>query len=178
MQTFLPWPDFAASAVALDTRRLGKQRVEGLQIVRALTWPVYGWKHHPAVLMWRGFEEALGSYCVEICAEWTRRGHRDTCEVKIMADLAAANVHVPARTQRQLARAGQLPSWLGDDDLHRSHRSALLRKDSEWYRRQFGDVPPDLPYVWPIRRATDVGPGQSAPLGGRGAATNRRPANP
>ncbi|HSR28205.1 MAG TPA: cytoplasmic protein, partial [Actinomycetes bacterium] len=27
MQTFLPFPDFAASARSLDQRRLGKQRV-------------------------------------------------------------------------------------------------------------------------------------------------------
>jgi len=34
MQTFLPYPDFAASSAVLDDRRLGKQRVEALQIVR------------------------------------------------------------------------------------------------------------------------------------------------
>lgn len=38
MQTFVPFPDFARSAAVLDDKRLGKQRVEVLQIVRALTW--------------------------------------------------------------------------------------------------------------------------------------------
>jgi hypothetical protein len=42
LQTFLPYPDFAASAQALDQRRLGKQRVEALQVLRALTTPGYG----------------------------------------------------------------------------------------------------------------------------------------
>jgi hypothetical protein len=40
VQTFLPYPDFAASAAsaaALDSKRLGKQRVEALQVLRALT---------------------------------------------------------------------------------------------------------------------------------------------
>ena len=37
MQTFLHEPDFARNARALDSRRLGKQRVEALQILRALT---------------------------------------------------------------------------------------------------------------------------------------------
>jgi hypothetical protein len=47
-----------------------------------------------------------------------------------------------------------LPSWLGDDALHRSHRSALLRKDHGHYGDQFGDEDPNLPYVWPVRRST------------------------
>lgn len=152
MQTFLPYADFAESARALDDRRLGKQRVEVLQIVRALTRPTYGWKHHPAVLMWEGHEEALGAYAVAVCREWCRRGHADTCEVKILDDLGEAGVPVPPRTQAELADAGALPPWLGDEALHRSHRSSLLGKDPEWYRPRFDDVPADLPYVWPVRR--------------------------
>ncbi len=62
MQTFLPYPDFEASARVLDDRRLGKQRVEALQVLRALTRAQYGWKHHPAVRMWAGHEEALAAY--------------------------------------------------------------------------------------------------------------------
>lgn len=158
MQTFLPYPDFAESARALDQRRLGKQRVEAMQIVRALTRPAYGWKHHPAVLMWQGYEEALGSYAVEICREWRRRGHADTCEVKIFDDLAAAAVPIPPRSQRQLDAARALPDWIGNDDVHRSHRSALLRKDPEWYGTKFSDVPDDLDYVWPVRRVDRAHP--------------------
>jgi hypothetical protein len=150
MQTFLPFPDFAASAAALDDRRLGKQRVEAMQVLRAIVRPVYGWKHHPAVRMWRGFEEALGAYGVAVCREWCRRGHADTCAVKLLDDLRDAGVRSPPRSQAQLARAGGLPPWLGNEDLHRSHRSALLRKDPSWYGPRFGDDPPDLPYVWPV----------------------------
>ena len=89
MQTFLPYPDFAASARVLDNVRLGKQRVEAMQILRALTRTPYGWKHHPAVKMWCRFEEALGAYGYAVCAEWTARGFADTCEVKIGEDLRA-----------------------------------------------------------------------------------------
>ncbi len=39
MQTFTPYADFDASVQALDQKRLGKQRVEVIQIVRALTVP-------------------------------------------------------------------------------------------------------------------------------------------
>ena len=151
MQTFLPYPDFDASARALDSRRLGKQRVEAMQVLRALTRPVYGWKHHPVVLMWAGYEEALGAYALAVCREWSRRGHADTCAAKILDDLAEAEVPTPPRPQVELARAGALPPWLGDEELHRSHRSALLRKDPAWYAGCF-DEPDDLPYVWPVRR--------------------------
>jgi hypothetical protein len=149
VQTFLPYPSFEETARVLDTRRLGKQRVETLQIVRALTRPDNGWRHHPAVRMWRGYEEALGAYGAVICGEWRRRGFADTCGVKIMDDLAAAGMAVPVRTELELREAGKLPPWLGDEGLHRSHQSALVRKDPEFYGPQFGDVPADLPYVWP-----------------------------
>src|SRR3954470_18599534 len=54
MQTFLPVADFTDSARLLDTARLGKQRVETLQVLRALELPDYGWATHPVVRMWRG----------------------------------------------------------------------------------------------------------------------------
>ena len=37
MQTFLPYPAFDLSAQVLDRQRLGKQRVETLQVLKALT---------------------------------------------------------------------------------------------------------------------------------------------
>lgn len=60
MRTFLPYPDLRASCVVLDDKRLGKQRVETSQILRALTWPRFAWKNHPAVRMWRGFVPGAG----------------------------------------------------------------------------------------------------------------------
>jgi hypothetical protein len=155
MQTFLPYPDFEASARALDDRRLGKQRVEAMQVLRALTRPVYGWKRHPAVLMWRGYEEALGAYGLTVCREWCRRGFSDTCARTILDDLAAAGVPTPPRSQPELAAAEALPPWLGEDALHRSHRSALLRKNPGWYRSRFPHDSLHLPYHWPVRQAAE-----------------------
>ena len=150
MQTFLPHPDFEASARALDRKRLGKQRVETIQVVRALTVPGYGWANHPAALMWRGFEEALGRYGFACCEVWLDLGFGDTCAATIAADLRTAGIPV-VRSQAELAEAGALPPWLGDADLHLSHQSALVRKDPDHYRPLFPDVPDDLPYVWPVR---------------------------
>ena len=151
MQTFLPFPGFARSAAALDDRRLGKQRVEALQVVRALTWETYGWKHHPAVRMWAGRVEALGRYGYTICAEWVRRGYADTCAVSIAADLDSAGVST-VRTEAELLTAGEMPAWLGDERVHGSHRAALVRKDPEHYRAQFPDADPADPYHWPVAK--------------------------
>ena len=150
MQTFLPYPDFERSARALDVKRLGKQRVEVIQIVRALTRPGYAWGNHPAVLMWKGFEEALARYGVTCCEVWLESGFGDTCAATIVADVRAAGV-ATLRTQPELAAVGDLPPWLGDAELHRSHQSSLVRKDPAFYGSLFPGVPDDMEYVWPVR---------------------------
>lgn len=144
MQTFLPYDDFVASATVLDDRRLGKQRVEAYQILRALTWPAYGWKNHPATRMWRGFTPALVRYGLDVCDAWEARGRADATRTALLAFTGGT-----APTLDGLRRTGQLPPWLGDEALHVSHRSALLRKDPEHYRRFFPTEPDDLEYVWP-----------------------------
>lgn len=149
MQTFLPYPDFARSAAVLDARRLGKQRVEALQVLRGLTVPGYGWRHHPAVRMWAGYEEALVRYGLEVCRTWCEGGRRDTCAGSLLAGFATGVGDGPVRDQAALARAGELPPWLGDAAFHRSHQAALIRKDPARYAERFPGVPEALPYVWP-----------------------------
>ena len=140
MQTFLPYPSFSESATVLDRARLGKQRVENLQIMKALTLPGYGWRNHPAVKMWRGHECELMDYQNAICDEWVARGYADTCRDKTFA------VH---RDTDDTDHAEARPDWLGDPTFHLSHRSNLIRKDATRYGLFWPDVPADLPYVWP-----------------------------
>jgi hypothetical protein len=129
----------------LDDLRLGKQRVETMQVLRALVYPSYrGWKNHPATRMWRGFTAALVAYGLEVCAEWTRRGRADAVRAALLEFTGGVAPDV-----RVLRRSGALPPWLGWEPVHVSHRSALVRKDPEHYRGYFPDVPDDLPYVWP-----------------------------
>ena len=144
MQTFLPYPEPRASAAVLDDRRLGKQRVETFQALRALTWPRYGWKHHPVVRMWRGFVPALVSYGLVCVDEWRARGRADATRAALLEFTGGAEPDWD-----ELHDAGAVPPWVGDEALHLSHRSALVRKEPEHYRPIFGDVPDDLPYVWP-----------------------------
>ncbi len=149
MQTFLPFSGFRDSAAVLDTRRLGKQRVETIQVLRALIVPGYGWRHHPAAAMWAGYEEALVRYGLEVCSVWCEQGRADTCAATLVGDLLRGTGLASVRTQIALSEAGELPPWLGDPAFHRSHQAALVRKDPAHYRVFFPDVPDDLPYVWP-----------------------------
>src|SRR5690606_39383694 len=114
MQTFLPYPDFDASALVLDRRRLGKQRVEALQVLRGLTVPGYGWRRHPAVRMWTGYEEALVRYGLEICRVWRDRGHQDSCAAKLGGGPPAVRPGEPGRGQPGLAGAGERPPGRGN----------------------------------------------------------------
>jgi hypothetical protein len=145
MQTFLPYRDFTRSSQVLDSPRLGKQRVETLQVLRALELGEYGWRSHPVVKMWRGRTAALVLYGLENVRAWRERGHADSTYDMIL-EFAP---QVGTATQADLAAEGLLPSWLGDGRVHVSHRSALVRKDPDVYRPVFGDVPDDLPYHWP-----------------------------
>jgi hypothetical protein len=145
VQTFLPYEDFGRSAEVLDIPRLGKQRVETLQVLRALELGDYGWQGHPVVRMWRGRTPALVAYGLAVVRAWTALGHADSTH-QLIAEFAP---EAEALTQPDLEARGLLPSWLGDERLHLSHRSALVRKDPAFYRPLFGDVPDDLPYYWP-----------------------------
>lgn len=133
MQTFLPYADFYESASVLDYRRLGKQRVEGMQLIKAIEQgSSYGWYNHPCTQMWLNNLDALKEYTNSMIDEWVARGYKNTM----------AYYHVPDSFDE--------PFWLGFDDLHISHQSNLIRKLPDFYRPVFGnDVPDNLEYLWP-----------------------------
>lgn len=139
MQTFLPYSDFEASAKCLDNKRLGKQRVEGYQILKCLlnTSEKRGWINHPAVKMWKGYEQALIRYTRAICQEWINKGFKDTVLQKIYNIIQDNTNYVN-------------PWWLGDERLHSSHRSKLLSKDFYHYKQFNWKENSSLPYFWPV----------------------------
>ena len=164
MQTFLPYSNFHLTAEVLDRKRLGKQRVEALQILRVLHTGPYicsecresfpndpccggmgkpiktPWYNHPAVQMWKGYENGLLLYLREIYREWTRLGYKDTCWEKAQ-QLGYSCEHTVL-----------LPDFIGSESFHLSHQSNLLRKYPEHYGQFFMGIPSDLPYVWPTKQ--------------------------
>lgn len=140
IQTFLPYPNFSECAQVLDNKRLGKQRVEAYQILRVLAGMTKGWRNHPAVLMWCGHEDSLIEYGQAICDEWISRGYKDTLRQKI-TDMGKYFPESCSGSKRE-------PIWLGEERLHTSHKSNLLRKDINYYSVYFSGIPSDLPYFW------------------------------
>lgn len=145
MQTFLPYSSFKRSASVLDRARLGKQRVETLQIMRALAGVgTSSWANHPATKMWKGYECWLMSYQFAVVNEWLSRGYKDTC-------LAKTRI---AHTELHHSRPVSLPPpppWLGNPDFHLAHQSNLIRKSPSHYQAFFPEVGPELEYVWPTK---------------------------
>lgn len=140
----MPEPSYAKSAEALDRLRLGKQRLEVMQLLGVLAGAKKGWRNHPASLMWEGHASALAAYGVAVCDEWTSRGYKDTCKAQIEA------LHEgPVPAEEELAAAGLLPAWHGDEAFHRSHQAHLVRKDPDVYRGRYPDVPENLELLWP-----------------------------
>lgn len=142
VQTFLPYPDFHLSAQVLDPLRLGKQRVEAMQVLNALGRTTGGWLNHPAVRMWRGYEDALVLYALAMCDTWRALGRADTVREQMLE-------RCPGGEPPAVSRVA-FPTWLGDEAFHRSHQSNLVRKDPAYYAPRFPGVPSDLPYVWPV----------------------------
>jgi hypothetical protein len=129
MQTFLPYADFRKSLESLDYRRLGKQRVEALQIVNALEGRSKGWVNHPATRMWAPYLDALKHYHNIAINVWVEKGYRNTMKHFI----------VPEKYFQ--------PHFLGNYEFHLSHRSNLFHKspaDYPQFEMEF------IPYVWPI----------------------------
>lgn len=139
MQTFLPYDDFEKSAKCLDYKRLNKQRVEARQIIKLLEKYDQGedisklpWGNHPAVRMWIGHTLALKVYYNEIVKEWINRGYNNNMELYSV--------------DRGITYT--LPNWLGDDDFHNRHKSKLLQKDYDFYKKFEWNVEDDLEYRW------------------------------
>lgn len=143
MQTFLPHADFVKSAQCLDRARLGKQRVEAATLLQIEQGMQSGWSRHPCSRMWRGHGFWLAVYGLSMCVEWRARGYRD--------NLTAEFERYLSKTDHSAA-----PPWLGDERLHASHRSNLLRKMPEHYGALGWTESSDLPYFWPTPKQKEL----------------------
>ena len=131
MQTFLPYPDFRKSLQTLDYRRLGKQRVEAMQLVKAIYIEDYGWRKHPCCKMRMDYPEALQLYHDIAIDEWIKRGYNNNMPLFRVKESEVT-----------------MPHWLGNEQLHASHRSNLLAKDFGHYGGFGWDESDDIPYYW------------------------------
>ena len=144
MQTFLPLENFEESAKVLDYRRLGKQRIEAIFLLKSLTkeYDKKGWINHPARLMWVGSAGTLYDYTKAVCLEWRNRKYKDTVLDKLI-ELGNRNPEIFEENKK--------PWFIGYQLFHDSHKSNLLRKNLEHYSKFGWDVGPNLEYFWPSK---------------------------
>ena len=132
MQVFLPYPDVQKSVESLDYKRLGKQRLECSQLMKAVHDPKGGWHNHPAAVMFRGHTGLLAMYHDAAIKEWVRRGYQNTMSTY------------------DVVGSVKYPWWWGSAHFHLSHQDNLIRKDEEHYRPLFGPPWTRLGhYYWP-----------------------------
>jgi hypothetical protein len=130
MQTFLPYPNFKKSLACLDNKRLGKQRVEALQLYNDK------YTNHPCYTMWADHKDALALY-INICLdEWEERGFKNSLVSKIKINKSIMNIIIP--------------DWVNDPRLNVSHQANLLDKDYEFYKKYNWNVKPHSGYWWPV----------------------------
>lgn len=141
MQTFLPYPNFVDSARCLDFLRLNCQIKETKQILDIILNNKKAWANHPAVNMWRGYELALFCYG-EDCASVAKEYGIATTKWKEFSQ----KIYEVVKEQKPI-----LPKWLGHEQLHSSHRAALLKKNPQWYRGQKWTETPKIDYFWPTK---------------------------
>lgn len=162
MQTFLPYVNFVRTAQVLDKKRLFKQAVENIHIIGTLLGlpkrdgtPRVGYRNHPVIKMWEGFEQYLIYYHAAILNECLKRGIKTTIpfperdyenDTLTYFQIINDRLHPVEVNPNHTLR----PFWLGNPKLHMSHQSNLIRKDPTYYRSIFGDeISSTFPYWYP-----------------------------
>jgi hypothetical protein len=147
MQTFVPFDNFKDSAAVLDNKRLNKQLLEGRQIYKILAsgQTSGAWVNHPAVKMWRGYDNALFDYLRVIKDECLYRNIQTQKNWNALTEMYEWNWN--------RGNSIVMPPWWGDNKVHQSHRNNLYRKDPEHYREFLNDkfvaCCEKCNYVWP-----------------------------
>ena len=148
MQTFLPYEDFYKSLDCLDSKRLGKQRVEAFQIIGIIkaaknnpsAAKKMAWYNHPATQMWIDNLDSLILYYNISLQLWAQRGYKN--EKLQPIDFSPISI--------------QSPKWLGHPKFHASHRAALLYKYYFYYMRYDWKEQPREKYFWPTEHSKEI----------------------
>ena len=147
----------------LDKKRLNKQKVEANQILKASLGLTKGWINHPAVLMWKGYPNALKYYFNEITKACINRGFKNNMplydfsqqqinnvEYQTIQDYLENGIPIQASSNKII-----FPWWFQWEPLIYSHQASLLRKFPEYYNSIFKDNFDNLEkylqigYLWP-----------------------------
>lgn len=136
MQTFITDFDMIQNAKNLDNKRLGKQRRESIYIAEVLLKNnKKGYKNHPIIKLWKGYEGyLLFVYTFAIMEIWKKKGFNNT---KTQQDYNSLVKLIPNKFKYLLSLIFPFifirsliwgkPRWLTKDFIE-AHRSNLIRK--------------------------------------------------
>ena len=126
MQVFMPYADYKKSVQALDSKRLQKQGLEASQLLDIIFniptksgKPRKGWMNHPALIAWKETPGALVEYLIQNKIELEKRGYKTQYITEQLQEY------------KKFTTSLKNPIWLGDEEIHSSHRVRLLQKGFE-----------------------------------------------
>ena len=167
---FIIVPDLQRTAELLDRSRLGKQRLEALQIINCLTeydstgTITRGWKNHPATKSWIGFTNHLKVYFNVITREWIKRGYLNTMPLYEIDETPYHIVQCGFNGTSIIFDPNQFnsysfPFWVSFYPFYMSNQASLCRKDPKHYSFLLRDeLKPFLNhgYFWPCNVSLNV----------------------
>jgi hypothetical protein len=133
MQVFLPYANIYPSVACLSNDMLYQARIDARHILDTLENKSITHRHHPAVKMFKGYEELLKGYLAGCIKQWVKRGYRSRME---SPKVSFAKVTIPL--------------WWGGP-IHKSHKAQLLRTNNKHYGRLEWDVDCSTPVFWPVK---------------------------
>ncbi len=137
--TFHPYADFKETFKVLDYRRLGKQRQEALQILKALLGLANHYKSQAAAKAWKGYESTLCIYGALCCDEWKQRGYIDNTK-----SIFEAIYYKYLKNEPVI-----YPRWIGYEPYHSNQRARLLAKNYIHYSQFKWEEEPTDTYEFP-----------------------------
>lgn len=157
MTIYMTHTKFHASSEALDKARLDRQINLVGKTLKVLEGDPTDDSHEDMIVRaWEGYTAALAWYGLILCNAWLQ--WKPSSQVTIRTRQAVwfnevfeDAMEFDAETSREemISRLPELPPWVGNKNVHRSHRSNLIRKFPARYADMFPGTPEDMPHLHP-----------------------------
>jgi hypothetical protein len=151
MQTWITDYNFYQSAKNLDNKRLHAQIYEGIHILSSLlnindklVNPKRSVRNYPVAKLWEGHEYNLFQYINNHIVVWICKGFR------YYGTVSYENIRILYYFILQYYDKSEYLFWI-TDELIQIHRSVLIQKKSEHYKKLWPDVPEGLKMRYDFR---------------------------
>jgi hypothetical protein len=166
LKVYLPTAEVTKNVALFDELDLIHQRNCAMTILKAISGRTDGWLWHPSVTMWVGNEQLLAHIAHAVNEEWAQqvasaKGETRQSMTSIVAKYWDEMRDLGFKIAEIKYQPADRPWWWGNKKFHRCERSALLRRNKDWYGQFFIKTPNDLCEMWPKATIKDdwiVGP--------------------